>query len=125
MQSPLIGVGFRQHENLLPIGTSAHNAYLTMMADTGIIGLIVYLLFAGSAFYSACYGIEPNRTRRFVITIIVSYLAYGLFERRALNAGNAFSIWFIMACFYALRARALRVLEMKTKFQSASRGQLG
>lgn len=111
MSSPMFGVGFRQHEIFLTTASSAHNAYLTMLVDTGVIGLAAYLLFIGFALSAVLRGIDVGSTRRFILSVIVSYLVLGLFERRALNAGNAFSIWFIMACFYALRARALRVLK--------------
>lgn len=124
MRSPMFGVGFRQHEGFMTTASSAHNAYLTMLVDTGIVGLVTYLLFIGLSLFSVLRGIDAGSTRSLILSVIVSYFVLGLFERRALNAGNAFSIWFVMACFYALRARSLQVLELKRKFQSASRGQL-
>ncbi len=109
MEAPLFGVGFRQHEASLTIASSAHNAYLTMLIDTGIFGFVVYVAFIGFSFHAALRAIDEPRTKRVILAIIVSYLVVGLFERRALNSGNPMSIWFIIACFYALRVRASRI----------------
>lgn len=105
--SPLFGVGFRQHEVFLKTISSAHNAYLAMLADTGLAGLAVYLfLVIGSL--AAALGITDRRMRRLILAVVVSYAVYGFFERRAINSGNPYSILFLLGCFSALADRQLR-----------------
>ncbi|MCU0840039.1 MAG: hypothetical protein MUE49_15170, partial [Rhodospirillales bacterium] len=43
------------------------------------------------------------KLRLFAAAVIVSYAMAGLFERRAINVGNAYSITFILTCLLALR----------------------
>jgi len=103
---PLLGVGFRQHEQFLA-GLPAHNAYLAMLADTGVLGLIVYLVLLISSLI-ASWGIKDQRTRRFVVTAIVGYIIIGFFDRRTINAGNPYGVFFLMCCSVALVDQSLR-----------------
>lgn len=106
-KSPLFGVGFRMHEQFLPYQMSAHNAYLAMLADTGVFGLIWYIgLMVGSL--RASLSIPDDRSRILAIMVIMSYAVIGLFERRAINGGNPVSVFFLMFSFYALTQEQLR-----------------
>jgi O-antigen ligase len=107
MESPLVGLGFRQHESFLPDSVSAHNAYLAMLADTGLIGTFLYLALVLGALGSAL-TITDRASRRLIVATIVSYIVYGFFERRAINGGNPYSLLFLLACFYALCDGSLR-----------------
>jgi O-antigen ligase len=110
LKSPIFGIGFRQHEQFLA-GAPSHNAYLAMLADTGILGLIVYLvLLIGSLM--ASWGIQDRRTRRFVLALVVSYVVIGFFERRAINSGNPYGVFFLMCCAVALVDQSLRKASM-------------
>ncbi len=107
--APLLGVGFRRHELFMEITqfSSSHNAYIAMLADTGFVGFTVYVLFLAGSFVAALRLEGDPRLRLFLIAVIVSYSFAGMFERRAINAGNSFSITFIFACLLAMRlARA-------------------
>lgn len=104
MSKPIFGVGFRQHEELLTSASSAHNAYLTMLADTGLFGFIAYILLISLSLREAWRRRMPFRVRAVLLAVIMSYAVLGLFERRALNAGNAYSILFLICCYYSLRA---------------------
>jgi O-antigen ligase len=106
MSNPVFGVGFRQHEEFVKSGSSAHNAYLTMLADTGLFGLIAYVLLIFVSLREAWRRQMPIRVRLVLLAVIVSYATLGLFERRALNAGNAYSILFVICCYYSLRTGA-------------------
>jgi len=107
LKSPLTGVGFRQHERFLPDLAAGHNAYLAMLADTGVLGFIVYLvLLVGSLV--AAWGIRDQRTGRFAVAIIVGYWVIGFFDRRAINSGNPYSLFFLICCSVALADRSLR-----------------
>jgi O-antigen ligase len=106
LKSPIFGFGYRQHERFLA-GAPAHSAYLAVLADTGLLGLIVYLvLLIGSL--KASWGIRDARTRRFVVTSIVSYIVIGFFDRRTIDAGNPCSLFFLMCCSLALADQSLR-----------------
>jgi hypothetical protein len=106
LKAPLLGIGFRQHEQFLA-GAPAHNAYLAMLADTGVLGLLVYLFLLVASLF-ASWGIEDQRTRRFVMTVLVSYVIIGFFERRAINSGNPYGVFFLMCCAVALIDQSLR-----------------
>jgi len=107
LKSPLLGVGYRQHERFLPDGIPGHNAYLAMLADTGIVGLVWYLaLFMCSLV--ASLGIGDQRTRRFVVAIIVARFIGGFFDRITINGGDVYSLFFIICCSVALTDQSLR-----------------
>jgi O-antigen ligase len=101
MNHPLFGVGFRQHEQLLTGISSAHNAYLSMLADTGIVGFLLYVALLGTSL-AASLRIRERRSRIFVIALLVGYAVIGFFERRAINSGNPLGVLFLICCFYAL-----------------------
>ena len=100
-RSPLFGIGFRQHENYLSGASNAHNAYLAMMADTGTAGLVWYVAFVFLSL-AAAFRIPDRGTRNLVIATIVTYMMIGMFERRAINGGNPFSVYYLVCCCYAL-----------------------
>jgi O-antigen ligase len=103
---PLFGVGFRQHEAYLPLGFSAHNAYLAMLADTGIFGLLWYVMLIVVSVF-AVFGVRDPRTRNLAIAVVVSYALIGLFERRAINGANPASLLFLMFAFFAIKEQAI------------------
>src|SRR5262245_26367024 len=45
LSHPVLGVGFRAHETVLKINTSAHNGYLALLAEVGLIGFAAALYF--------------------------------------------------------------------------------
>jgi O-antigen ligase len=107
LKSPWLGVGFRQHEQYLPLHYSTHDAYLAMLADLGIFGLLWYLaLLIGAAL--AAFGITDTKTRDLTIAMIFGYAVIGTFERRAINAGNPVSLLFMMLCFFSLAQGDIR-----------------
>lgn len=106
LKSPLYGIGFRQHERFLE-GVPAHNSYLAMLADTGLVGFIVYLVLLVWSLFAA-WGIQDQRTRRFIIGTIVAYIINGFFDRRTINAGNPFGMFFLLCCSVALVDQSLR-----------------
>jgi O-antigen ligase len=103
---PILGVGFRQHEQFLH-GVPAHNAYLAMLADMGLLGLVVYVVLQATSLI-ASWGIEDARTRRFVVVALVGYLVLGFFDRRTINTGNPYGVLFVLCCSVALVDYSLR-----------------
>ena len=109
LKSPLLGVGFRQHERFLA-GLPAHNAYLAMLADTGLLGLVWFLALLVVSLV-ASWNIQDQRTRRFVMAVIVANIIIGFFDRRTINGGNPYSLLFIMCCSAALADQSLRRVQ--------------
>lgn len=105
LKSPLLGVGFRRHEQFILV--PAHNAYLAMLADTGILGLLIFL-FLLVASLGAAWGMRDPRTRRFVMSVLVGYVVIGFFDRRTINGGNPYSLFFLMCCSLALADWSVR-----------------
>jgi O-antigen ligase len=105
-RSPIFGYGYRQHERFLQ-GAPAHSAYLAVLADTGLLGFVVYVTLLITSL-TASWGIRDHRTRRFVVTTIVSYIIIGFFDRRTIDAGNPCSLFFLMCCSLALADQSLR-----------------
>lgn len=101
MRSPLFGVGYHQSDRFITDQLGAHSAYLSTLADMGVAGL---LLYCGLLIWSfvAALSIRDARTCRVTIALVVGYAVYGLFESRAFNLGNPFSLLFLMVGFYAL-----------------------
>ncbi|WP_439817287.1 O-antigen ligase family protein [Zavarzinia sp. CC-PAN008] len=102
--SPLFGVGFRQHSAVLQgmVGEterliSAHNAYLAMLADQGLVGLIVYLSLIALALRAGLRLGARSQLGRICFMYVVGYAVLGGFERLTINAGNALSILFLVA----------------------------
>jgi O-antigen ligase len=105
LRAPVLGVGFRQHEKFLHV--AGHNAYLAMLADTGLVGFIAYMWLLGLAFVSSARS-KARLTRGFVAPLLIAYAVLGLFERRAINVGNPLGVLFLLCCFYALMEREFR-----------------
>ena len=103
---PWFGVGFRMHESFMPVNYSAHNAYIAMLADTGIFGFLWYIALLIMA-WIGMFRVTDSRTRYLVIALVSSYTFIGLFERRAINGANPMSIMFLMAVIVILREEAV------------------
>jgi O-antigen ligase len=103
---PWFGVGFRMHEAYLPLNFSAHNAYLAMLADTGIFGFLWYMALMVAA-WIGMFRMKDSRMRRLAIALVSSYAFIGLFERRAINGANPMSLMFLMAAMAILREDAV------------------
>jgi O-antigen ligase len=109
LEHPFFGVGHRQHQHLITAASSAHNAYLTVAAELGLMGLTAYLLLVGGAtfiairraivlhspFYTACAA------------YMTSFMVSGLVERHALNTGNAYSMVMLLICAWMFRPLSL------------------
>jgi O-antigen ligase len=119
LKSPLLGVGFRQHEQFLE-GAPAHNAYLAMLADTGLVGFVWYVVLLVRSLL-ATRGIEEERTRRFVVAAIVGYIVVGFFDRRTINAGNPYGLLILMCAAYALAEQSLRKAARLAQANAAAR----
>jgi O-antigen ligase len=102
---PWVGVGYRQHEKFLTTEVSAHNAYLATTADTGVFGLFAYMLFLGGGLWRSCLKAlrRPSPASLACAAYLIGFMVDGLFERSALNTGNAFCQLMILVAAWAWR----------------------
>ena len=91
--NPWFGVGFRMHERYMTTLSSAHNGYLSLPAEVGLVGTIALVsltLVAGSRLLRrALYG-DPMAILG--LSLVVGYLFLATFERFFLNMGNPTSV---------------------------------
>jgi O-antigen ligase len=106
MDRPFFGYGFRQSETYFgpALGiSSAHNGYISMLIDAGLIGLFLYLLFLGHCLVAGYRTMRQMPLSYCALGFLAGYCVIGLFERYALNAGQPLSILFLASAFYILR----------------------
>lgn len=87
-QNFIIGSGYGESPKVL--GASVDNAYFNILVELGTLGFILYISFLLFHIIKFIF----NKNYRLLIFIFI-YILYGLFERRYLSVGNAFSIIFI------------------------------
>jgi O-antigen ligase len=100
LANPILGVGFRAHEVMLKVNTSAHNGYLALLAEIGLIGF-------GAALFLALSGLrkimlrsqDPSQTFSYsvLLGLACGYLVLAVFERYFINAGNPTSLLFLLS----------------------------
>jgi O-antigen ligase len=105
---PWFGVGYRQHEQYLTSEASAHNAYLATLADTGVVGFFGFavFLFGGLWRLIGRQLVQPSRTTLASIAFLTAFAVNGLFERSALNTGNAYCQVMVMLTAWAWRCQS-------------------
>lgn len=99
LENPMFGVGFRAHEHIIQVG-SAHNGYLAMLAEVGIIGFagVAYLIGKGMTVLWRDAGTpEGARVYGVMLGLSAGYMLLALFERYLLNVGNPTSLLFLLA----------------------------
>ncbi|MGO9022473.1 MAG: O-antigen ligase family protein [Syntrophobacteraceae bacterium] len=99
LSNPVIGVGFRAQE-----GEGSHNGYLSMFAETGILGTscVVYIVIRGLIFMwsrTRIRGFEHGNPFSILVGLGAGYLLLGFFERYIINVGNPTSMLFLIAVF--------------------------
>ena len=106
LSHPLFGVGFKGHPLMMPDNLLAHNAYLGMLADVGVVGFGSYMLIIGVAIYYLLKrgdrGLAEFPLRA---AIVFSYILYGLLESRAFSFGNTYSLLFLLVAFDSSKIR--------------------
>lgn len=100
LANPILGVGFRAHEVMLKVNTSAHNGYLALLAEIGVIGF-------GAALFLALSGLRKVQLRSqdssqtFACSVLLGlgcgYFALAMFERYFINSGNPTSLLFMLS----------------------------
>lgn len=92
---PWLGVGYRQHEHYITAATSAHQAYLAVLAELGVIGFALYLILLLGALANAVIRAtrEPISRISFALaSFFTAYLVIGFTENLALATGLAMPV---------------------------------
>jgi O-antigen ligase len=107
LQYPIFGCGVGQHVYVGNLIAYGHSMYLILLAEDGIVGTVAFFLFTlGSVFAflrTAIRSRESDFAPILFSTVILIYYAYGVFEGRAVNVGNAISQIFFISVGAGLR----------------------
>jgi len=117
-----MGSGFRMSDFELrkDIGiSSAHNAYLTSLLETGIVGTALMLLAVLTAYWRMLKGAlrSQDKTCLFYFGVISASLLFAMGERFLINVGNPTSILLIFSLFYS----RLLPFSQKTRLTDTSK----
>jgi O-antigen ligase len=100
MSHPISGVGFRTHEAALKINSSAHNGYLALLAEIGVIGFAAVLYVTISGLWNIWRRIQyPSQTFSYSVLLGLAsgYFVLAMFERYFINTGNPTSLLFLIS----------------------------
>jgi len=109
--SPIFGVGFRAHEAFLSTASSAHNGYLALLAEVGIIGaaLLGAVVAWRLRWLVKYHEAEWSQVAWIGLALLAGYGFIAFFERYFLNVGNPTSLLVIMFLVMPVqRRRGLR-----------------
>ncbi|HKJ22060.1 MAG TPA: O-antigen ligase family protein, partial [Gammaproteobacteria bacterium] len=99
LDHPLVGVGFRAHEVLVTSQSSAHNGYISTLAEIGVVGFaaVIYVIGAGIMRLKrlACEG-GHEVAAAVLLAICLGYCFVAIFERYLINVGNPVSLLFML-----------------------------
>ncbi len=113
---PILGVGFRTHETALKINSSAHNGYLALLAEIGVVGFAAVLFVTFSGLWNTWRrNQDPSKTFSFSVLfgLACGYFVLAMFERYFINAGNPTSLLFLLSILGpALSQEELEAVEM-------------
>jgi O-antigen ligase len=119
---PIFGVGFKGHMQFMPENAPAHNAFLGLLADNGLTGLIGYMLIIAGAGW-AIFKRGPQKLTMYGqrMAIIFPYIVYGMLETRAFSFGNTYSLLLLLVAFDTARSRVNQpLLVTRPAFNKAS-----
>jgi len=117
---PIFGVGFKGHTLLMPDQLPAHNAYIAMLADMGLVGLASYFLMMSPAIYFVFKPILRFVENPLPLIVIATYILYGAFEVRAFSFGNTYSVVFLLIVFNCSKCRLPEVRPVKLDVRALS-----
>jgi O-antigen ligase len=98
---PVFGVGYG--EGLTDFGYTAyaHNLVLVLLSETGLVGLGGFVAFTVLSMRNALRFIRTGHRQIaiFMISSMAIYWSYGIFEGKAVSAGNPLSAMFFLLMF--------------------------
>jgi len=127
LENPIFGVGYQQASDYIGDNLYAHNMILVILSDTGLVGFVSFLTFtlivigncrrfwrAGERLAAAYFGIA-----------LIVYYVYGIFEGRAVNAGNPLSAVFFLTTFASCASCGDKGYGMRRRFSGQGRTVIG
>lgn len=105
LNQPILGVGYRQHEKYITAASSAHNAYLAVLAEMGLFGIVAYLLLMlGGAILATRKAFRRfDRVHLAAAGLTWGFLIVGMIERVGLTTGNALSLTMLYVTAWSYR----------------------
>jgi O-antigen ligase len=100
LSHPILGVGFRTHEVVLKVASSAHNGYLALLAEIGVIGFAAVCLVTLAGLWKTWRrNQDPSQTFSYsvLLGLACGYCVLAIFERYFINAGNPTSLLFLLS----------------------------
>jgi O-antigen ligase len=89
LSNPWFGVGFRMHEQYMTTLSSAHNGYLSLLAEVGLFGSLSLLFLTSLAYWRLFRSaLRGDAIAMFGVSFVTGYLFLATFERFFLNMGN-------------------------------------
>jgi len=93
LDNPIFGIGFRMHEQYMTTLSSAHNGYLSMLAETGISGVICAGALTVTCIVRLFRLFRSGDANAIAgISLVFGYLFLAVFERYFINVGNPTSV---------------------------------
>jgi O-antigen ligase len=93
LKNPILGIGFRTHERYITTLPSAHNGYVSVLAETGILGVSSILLLIGFCSWRVLKMAKTgDQTARIGVSFVAGYLFVSMFERILVNFGSPTSV---------------------------------
>ena len=113
--NPIFGVGYGQSTELMGMALYAHNMILVLLSETGLVGMTAFAVFNLRCLFNAKRALGNGHVLMgsTVIVVVVTYWVYGVFEGRAINAGNSFSALFFLLTFATPRLAAMRPPDLE------------
>jgi O-antigen ligase len=91
--SPIVGMGFRTHDKYMTTLSTAHNGYLSMLAETGIVGFTSIILLMSVCLWRVLkQALAGDRTAILGFSFVSGYLFVSIFERILVNFGSPTSV---------------------------------
>lgn len=102
LANPVFGIGFRTHEQYMTTLSSAHNGYLSTLAETGAFGIVTILsliCICSRRLYKVARAGDEVAIVGFAF--VVGYLFVSMFERFLVNFGSPTSalMWIFLFMF--------------------------
>jgi len=99
---------YRQHEHMGP--TYAHNCYIQLAAETGVIGLFGFLWIIGKIFHQTLGKIKLNFTQDWNLAVLATgllsgvfaYLVHSFFDTHFYSLQLSAYLWFIVGILVAI-----------------------
>lgn len=108
-QHPIFGIGFRRHEQFMTRTSTAHQAYLAVMAETGVVGIAAYLTLVLGAMVRLLLraGSGNSLVWDAAAAFMAGFLVIGFVETSSLTMGVPSCLLMVFITAYAWRGVAI------------------